>query len=258
MASGNLLLPLPSCAQLTTAMKWIYGVFTSGSTEPSLGDTIWGDNSNANAVLEYLVLTSGSWGGNDAAGYMILSNHNGTAWSSGENFTANTTTPANHGTFVGIPSAGNALRGSRNDDPVLNFDDTINRVAVFPLTMPNHYDLNGLIVTLSISTATITGDMSFAAFLKSITDDTDNAHEVGVDPSGLKVFAAPQVNQAMDAPAGVGRIKDYEIPFTDGAQMDSIAAGERFYLLVMRDAQDGTNDDMVGDASLTAIKIEEA
>ena len=39
--------------------------------------------------------------------------------------------------------------------------------------------------------------------------------------------------------------------------MDSIAAGELFYLLLMRDAQDTTNDDMAGDAEFVFMEIQE-
>ncbi|KKL07581.1 hypothetical protein LCGC14_2584600, partial [marine sediment metagenome] len=71
--------------------------FTSGSTEPSLGDTIWEDTSDENGILEFLSLESGTWGGGTAAGYMLLSGLSGAVadWTSGENFTKNSSTPAN-------------------------------------------------------------------------------------------------------------------------------------------------------------------
>lgn len=256
MATGNSLVS-PSPAS-SPARAWLYVAFTGGSTEPSLGDTIWGDTTSTNAVLEYLVLNSGDWGAGTAAGYMILSNHDGTPWQSGEDFTANSTIAANHGTFTGVPVPNYAQFLTPNGDPVLAFDDTVNEVAVFKMVMPRHYDgTTGITITFGVSSATTTGDMSFAAFLKSITDNVDNAHDVGEDPSGLKMFAAPQVNQAVDAAGGVGDVRYFTITFTDGAQMDNIAAGELFYLFVMRDAQDSTNDDMVGDAKLTFIEITE-
>ena len=83
MASGDTLVVLHP--NNNSAPSWLWVEFTSGSTEPTLGDTIWGDTSNANAVLEYLgALTSGTWAGNDAAGYMLLSNHHSTARTRGE------------------------------------------------------------------------------------------------------------------------------------------------------------------------------
>ena len=258
MASGDTLVTL--FATDSTAPSWLWVEFTSGSTEPSLGDTIWGDTSNANAVLEYLgALTSGSWAGNDAAGYFLLSNHNGTAFSSGENFTANTTTAANHGTLTLLPiTAHAAIDTVRSDTPVLDFDASSNEVALFTRLMPRHYGGGGLTINVGVSSTTATGDMSWAIFLKSYTDDTDNLSNVGTDPSGLKVFAAPNFNTAFDAATVAGEIAEEVTTFTNGADMDSILAGEYFHLLIMRDAQDGTNDDMAADAELVFIEIRES
>lgn len=241
------------------APAWLFVTFTGGSTEPSLGDTIWGDTSNANAVLEYLgALTSGSWAGSDAAGYMLLSNHNGVAFSSGENFTANSTTAGDHGTLVALPVDNFATPDIvRSDTPVLDFDASVNEVALFTPFMPHHYGGNGLTITIGVVSTTATGDMSWAAFLKSYTDNVDNLGNVATDPSLLKVFAAPNFNTAVDAATVAGEIKYFTIAFTNGADMDSIAAGEYFHLLLMRDAQDGTNDDMAADASLVFIEIRE-
>jgi len=46
------------------------------------------------------------------------------------------------------------------------------------------------------------------------------------------------------------------IAFTNGAQMDSLAAGESFRLRIYRDANNG-DDDMAGDAQLLRIEIQE-
>lgn len=240
-----------------TPVSWFFVKFTSGSTEPSKGDTIWGDTSNANAVLEYIEVTSGTFGGNDAAGFMLLSNDNGTAFASGENFTANTTTAANHGTLTGIPTAAGANPDTSNETDVLDFDASSNEVALFKCFMPQNYDGGGLTVKIGVTSTTATGDMSWHMFLKSITADVDNLVNVGVDPSGLKVFAEPQKNAAFDAASVAGEVAVDTIVFTNGAQMDSIAAGEMFFLLLMRDAQDTTNDDMAADAELQFIAVEE-
>ena len=248
MASGETLVTfLP---QNNQAPNWLYVVFTSGSTQPSLGDTIWGDTSNANAVLEYLGHVSGTWGGGDEVGYMLLSNHNGTAWTSGENFTANTTTAGNHGTLTGVPVACFATQDDANNSRVLDFDASINKVALFPFVMPRHYDGGGLTLKLGVTSTTATGDMSWAFFFKSITAGVDNLNNVGEDPSALKMFAAPNFNTAFDA-------AEEETTFTDGADMDSIAVGEFFLLLLMRDAQDGTNDDMAADAEFVFLEMRE-
>ena len=99
MASGDSLITFDAVNAFPS--NWLWVAFTGGSVEPTAdGDgtaVIWGDTSDAQAILEYLVLTGGTWGGSDAAGYMLLSHWNGTAWSSGENFTADSGTPGDHG-----------------------------------------------------------------------------------------------------------------------------------------------------------------
>ncbi len=245
--------------QHNNAPSWFWVAFTSGSTEPSLMDTIWGDASNANAVLEYITLTSGTWGGGDAAGYMLLSNHDGTAWTSGENFTANTTVAGNHGTITSTPGLATATGDViRSDTMVVDFPSSApNTLALFPFQMPYHYGGGGITLTVGVVSSTATGDMSFAAFMKSLTDDVDNLGNLGTDPSGLKAFAPPVFNQTIDAATVAGEVKYFEIAMTDGAQMDSIAAGEYGQLLLMRDSQDGTNDDMAQDAEFVFMAMRE-
>lgn len=233
---------------------WLFVAFTSGSVEPTANgdgtDVVWGDTSDANARLEFLSLESGTWGGGDAAGYMLLSNDAGVAWSSGENFTQNSSTPANDGTLTAIPVVAIATLDLRNGVQILDFDASVNELAMFTDFMPRNYGAGGLTITVGVmaSTAT-TGDMSFAIFLMSITDN--------VDDMDVKNFADPQQNQAVDAPTTLGAVRYFTITFTDGAQMDNIAAGEAFRLLLMRDAQDIANDDMAGDAELVFLEIKE-
>jgi hypothetical protein len=58
------------------------------------------------------------------------------------------------------------------------------------------------------------------------------------------------------APGTSGYVTIASIAFTDGAQMDSVAAGEGFRLSVIRDADNGS-DTMTGDAELWAVEIKE-
>lgn len=59
------------------ASYWIIN-FTAGDNEPTVGDFIQGATSMATATLMSVVLTSGSWAGNNAVGYMVLTNVVGT------------------------------------------------------------------------------------------------------------------------------------------------------------------------------------
>jgi hypothetical protein len=223
---------------------------SGGSSAPVPGDTIFGDTSAASERVEYVALTGGSWAGGDAAGYFLLSNWNGTVWTSGENFSIGSDAVANHGTITGTPSLAYATLGWRNNKPVLEFDQATNEVAMFLCQMPRNYAGGGITLTLSLMAAAATsGDLSFAAFVMSLTP--------GADDLDVKAFAAPNLNQAITVPGTSGETVDATIAFSDGADMDSVAAGEWFYLIVMRDAQDATNDDASGDAQLVGLEIKE-
>ena len=255
MASGDKLFDFGALDAL--GPPWVYVKFTSGSTEPTLGDTIWGDTSDANAVLQYLELVSGTWAGNDAAGWMILDNWNGTTWSSGENFTANTTTAGNHGTLTLTPTDPTIATLDRaNGTWVLDFDADSNEVALFQ-GVCRGYGGGGLTATLGVSSSVNTLDMSWYLFIKTISDDVDNLTNVGADPSGLKVFAAPQKNEAFDAPSAVGEVAMDVITFTDGGQVDNLADGDLTFFLLVRNAQDAANDDMAADGALHFLEVRE-
>jgi len=245
-----------TAANAISAASWEFVAFTGGgTTTPALGATVWGDTSDVNGVLEYVELTSGTWGAGTAAGFMLLSNvTTALGWTSGEDFTFNSTTAANHGTFTALPVSAAATLEVRNGVLVHKFDDTSNQVAIFPMPiLHRNYDGGGITVSHKIEGAATTGDMSIHGFFKSISDDADNLTVAGTDPSGLAVFAAPQVNAAIDAPSALGEVTYDEIPFTDGAQIASLAVGEMGFYMLMRDAQDATADDMAGDMWLHGI-----
>lgn len=73
--------------------------FNSGSTEPSVGDTISGATSGATATVFEVDVSSGSFGGGDAAGDIWLTNQSGTFQS--ENLDNDTTTDTNVATISG-------------------------------------------------------------------------------------------------------------------------------------------------------------
>jgi hypothetical protein len=58
------------------------------------------------------------------------------------------------------------------------------------------------------------------------------------------------------APGTSGQVIKVSVTFTDGAQMDSLAAGEAFRLKIRRDA-DGTSgtDDITTDAELLMVLV---
>ena len=149
------------------------------------------------------------------------------------------------------PASNPATLDMRNDVPVLDFDATTDEEAVFVGVMPRNYGGGGLTITLiwSASSAT-TGNVVWQAAFRSMSDDADD-----VD---TKAFAAFNGSGAVAAPSAAGEVGYDTITFTDGADMDSVAAGELFHLKVRRDADDtSATDSMSGDAELHAIEIRE-
>lgn len=146
------------------------------------------------------------------------------------------------------PSSNPATLDLRNLRPCLDFDADTDESAVFTSIMPAHYDGGGVDVIIK-----------WAA-----SSDNNNAHECYWDAafedwSALDLdgddFAA--VQSANDSPsATLGVITSTTISFTDGAQMDNVAAGDPFRLKITRDADNGS-DDMTGDAEIFAIEIAE-
>lgn len=149
-----------------------------------------------------------------------------------------------------FPSSNYPTFDVRNTALVLDFDDSTDETCYFRCTMPRHYDGGGVTVSVRwMATSATTGTISLDVAFMSITDDADD-----ID---TKSFAA--ANNVNPTTASASGEADYvDIAFTDGADMDSVAAGEEFFLLVRRDA-DGTTstDSMTGDMELLGIEIRE-
>lgn len=148
------------------------------------------------------------------------------------------------------PSSGYATLDTRNGVLVLDYDDTTDESIDFGGFMPRNYAGGGITVTVgwmatSATTGTISLDVAFASF----TDDIDD-----VD---VKTFAAAN-NANPTTSSGSGEIKYTNVTFTDGADMDSVAAGEYFRMRVTRDANGTTStDNMTGDMELVFVEIKE-
>lgn len=133
---------------------------------------------------------------------------------------------------------------------VLDFDDTTDESMIFLCHMPNNYAGGGLTITIEyMMTSATTGTVSLDTSLMSITDDADD-----ID---TKAFAAANNINPTVASAS-GEVDYAAVTFTDGADMDSIAANEDFYLKFTRDANGTTaTDDAAGDLELVKITIKE-
>lgn len=143
--------------------------------------------------------------------------------------------------------------GQRNSVSVLLFDDTTDENAYFRLLMPRHYSGGGVTVNVHCSskdtTVTPHNFVVQAAFM-SITHDADD-----LDADS---FAALNGSGAVAEASASGETVEAAITFTDGADMDSVAAGEQFWFQFRRDADDtSATDALTDDLEVWMIEIKE-
>lgn len=146
------------------------------------------------------------------------------------------------------PSSGFATRDTRNGYTVLDFDDGSDESAIFKGYCPANYAGGGFdVIVLWMATTATSNTISLDGQFMSLTDDADD-----VD---TKAFAAAN-NVNPTAPSASGEIDYVTIPFTDGADSDSVAADESFLFKLTRDG-DGTTstDNLSGDMELWGIAI---
>lgn len=150
------------------------------------------------------------------------------------------------------PASNYATLDNRNGHPVLDFDASTDESAVFSGVMPRHYGGSGITVTLGIMFTSATSGA--AMFRAALERNHDNGDDLDSDS-----FASSKP-VSVSANATSGKLTYATIAFTNGAEMDSTAAGEFFRLKVYRDAdasESGT-DDATGDAELLGIEVKES
>jgi hypothetical protein len=148
----------------------------------------------------------------------------------------------------GVPPASNyATLDTRNAHLVLDFDDTTNESIVFNGVLPAAYDGGGLTIDIGYSMASATtGDIDWDIELERIGDQ-----QLDIDADS---FAAANSVDNTTVPGTTGNVDVVAITFTDGADMDSIAAGEQFRLRLTRDA---ASDTASGDAEVHFVHVKE-
>ena len=132
---------------------------------------------------------------------------------------------------------------------VLDFDpgSSINEFAVFASFMPDHYAGGGVTLTLVWVAEATTGNVKWDGAFKALADAATLLSAT---------YAAIQtVTTGVDGTARA--INTSVITFTDGAQMDSVAAGEYFRLAIERDSIDGADTMNSNDAELIAVYLTE-
>jgi hypothetical protein len=148
------------------------------------------------------------------------------------------------------PASAPATPLSRVNIPILQFVDASDTCAEFGGFMPQQYAAGGVNVVIGwMAESATTGAVSWDAAFKSVTDDADDLD--------TKAYAANNNVSATTASAS-GEVDHATIAFTDGADMDSVAAGEYFRLRVCRDG-DGTTstDSLTENAQFLWAAVEE-
>ena len=134
--------------------------------------------------------------------------------------------------------------------PVLDFDDTTQEYADFYCVMPEHYDGGGITMTVMFSAAEAATDVvAWQAAFRRVADDAEDLDTTAHTYDYNEVVAT--------APSVVGEVAYDNITFTDGADMDSVVAGDYFILRVTRDPTPSSGTDVTGDASLHSLHIKE-
>jgi len=149
---------------------------------------------------------------------------------------------------AGFPATNPGTPDTRNNRLVLDFDAATDETVYFLGIMPQHYaGTTGVTVhahTMA-STATTGNFMFEVGFDNLVAQDADSDGFAANNASGA---------QATSGTSGIPSIDT--ITFTDGADMDSVAAGNLFRIRFMRDA-DNASDTMAGDLELIALEIRE-
>lgn len=148
------------------------------------------------------------------------------------------------------PTSAFATLDTRNVHPVLDFDGATDEEAVFSNVLPNHYGSGGLSVSCFVAfTSATSGSGRIQAAIERI-----DASSLDIDADSFASFQSVGVT----APGTTGQVVVGTITFTDGAQMDSLAAGEAYRLKIRRDA-DGTSgtDDIATDMELLRVVVKE-
>lgn len=146
------------------------------------------------------------------------------------------------------PAAAYATLDTRNSHAVLDFDAGTDESAVFRGVLPTGYGGGGINVKLIwAATSATAGDVIWNVSIERI-----NAGAMDIDADSF----ATAVTATAAADSVSGETTETTLAFSNGAAMDSLAAGEMFRLKVLRDADNGS-DTMTGDAELLAVVVTE-
>jgi hypothetical protein len=146
------------------------------------------------------------------------------------------------------PASNFATIDTRNSHPVLDFDGSTNESAVFTFVMPQAYSGGGVTVYIHYAmTSATSGDIDWDVSFERVGDQQQD-----IDSDS---FAAVQSVDNTVVPGTSGNVDVVSVSFTNGAQMDSCAAGEVCRIKITRDAASDTDNT---DAELVAAELRES
>lgn len=147
------------------------------------------------------------------------------------------------------PATAYATLDTRNQHPVLDFDADTDESAVFSGVMPQHYaGTTGVTVLIHYAmTSAEANEVVWNAAFELVGDQ-----QLDIDGDDFAAANATTVT----VPGTSGLVDIASITFTDGVDMDSVAAGDGFRLKITRDADNG-DDDATGDAELRWLELRE-
>jgi hypothetical protein len=149
------------------------------------------------------------------------------------------------------PASGYATLDVRNNHPVLDFDGgTAHEYAVFSGVMPRHYGGGGIKVYLHCLASGSAGD-DFVVWTGAFERVSPLQQDIDTDG-----FAASK-STVLALDDNTGYVSVGEISFSDGSEIDNVAAGEGFRLKIGRDP-DNESDTLEADAELLWIELKEA
>jgi hypothetical protein len=143
------------------------------------------------------------------------------------------------------PSTNFATLDSRNGHPCLDFDTTTQEAAIFSGVLPTDYSGAGITVVVFCSlTSATSGTVGWDVAIERM-----DASSLDIDADS---FASAQTITAVTVPGTSGQLLKMTVNISNGANMDSLAAGELFRIRIRRDV---ANDTAAGDAELLFVDM---
>jgi len=144
-----------------------------------------------------------------------------------------------------FPDSDPAVANSRNNHPILGFDDTTAESVVFNNTIPNSYDGESINVDIDwVAETATTGGVTWGV---EVERNAPGGNDIDSDS-----FSTQQIGNS-DTNATSGIITRTTITLTQ-SEADGVTANDYFRLRVQRVVSDG-DDDMTDDAQIVKVSV---